>query len=89
VAQTKEIEVQHKTVIVLRAHFLVAGFRSVEDNNDKSKWVLVVSDAIKRLLGVSMMKTGVNYLKRPNATRSSRRSSARSASSRVIRRSIR
>ena len=37
VAQTKDIEVQHETFIILRALFLVAGLRNAEDKNGKSK----------------------------------------------------
>ena len=56
-AQTKDIDVQHETFIILRAFFLVAGFCDVEDKYGKSKWVLVLCDALGWLLDVSMMRT--------------------------------
>ena len=52
------------TFPVLRALFLAAGLRDAENKKGSSKWVLVVPEALERLLGVSAMKTGVNGLKK-------------------------
>jgi hypothetical protein len=51
-ALTKDNDVQHHTFIILRAIFLVAGLRDVEDTNGKLK-----CDALGWLLDVSMMST--------------------------------
>ena len=64
VAVTKDIKIQHETWPVLRALFFAAGLRNAENTKGSSKWILVVPEALERLLGVSAMKTGVNGLKK-------------------------